>query len=203
MDPPVYAPRMMTDAPAARSARIDVLLEGSLEPTVRSTCTLVRDGELVAVIDPGLAPSQAAILDPLSALGVAAEDVTAVILSHHHPDHTINAALFPAAAVHDHWAVYRGDDWESRECEGAEASASVRLIRTPGHSAEDLSTLIRTPDGIAVATHLWWTADGPADDPYAPDRELLRRSRERVLGLADLIIPGHGAPFRPGAATPR
>ena len=193
----------MTDAPAARSARIDVLLEGSLEPTVRSTCTLIRDGELVAVIDPGLAPSQAAILDPLSALGVAAEDVTAVILSHHHPDHTINAALFPAAAVHDHWAVYRGDDWESRECEGAEVSASVRLIRTPGHSAEDLSTLIGTPDGIAVATHLWWTADGPADDPYAPDRELLRRSRERVLGLADLIIPGHGAPFRPGAATPR
>jgi glyoxylase-like metal-dependent hydrolase (beta-lactamase superfamily II) len=203
MDPPVYAPRMMTDGPAARSARIDVLLEGSLEPTVRSTCTLVRDGELVAVIDPGLAPSQAAILDPLSALGVAAEDVTAVILSHHHPDHTINAALFPAAAVHDHWAVYRGDDWESRECEGAEVSASVRLIRTPGHSAEDLSTLIGTPDGIAVATHLWWTADGPADDPYAPDRELLRRSRERVLGLADLIIPGHGAPFRPGASTPR
>ena len=194
---------MMTDGPAARSARIDVLLEGSLEPTVRSTCTLVRDGELVAVIDPGLAPSQAAILDPLSALGVAAEDVTAVILSHHHPDHTINAALFPAAAVHDHWAVYRGDDWESRECEGAEVSASVRLIRTPGHSAEDLSTLIGTPDGIAVATHLWWTADGPADDPYAPDRELLRRSRERVLGLADLIIPGHGAPFRPGASTPR
>jgi glyoxylase-like metal-dependent hydrolase (beta-lactamase superfamily II) len=194
---------MMTDAPAARSARIDVLLEGSLEPTVRSTCMLVRDGELVAVIDPGLAPSQAAILDPLSALGVAAEDVTAVILSHHHPDHTINAALFPAAAVHDHWAVYRGDDWESRECEGAEVSASVRLIRTPGHSAEDLSTLIGTPDGIAVATHLWWTADGPADDPYAPDRELLRRSRERVLGLADLIIPGHGAPFRPGASTPR
>jgi glyoxylase-like metal-dependent hydrolase (beta-lactamase superfamily II) len=203
MDPPVYAPRMMTDGPAARSARIDVLLEGSLEPTVRSTCTLVRDGELVAVIDPGLAPSQAAILDPLSALGVAAEDVTAVILSHHHPDHTINAALFPAAAVHDHWAVYRGDDWESRECEGAEVSASVRLIRTPGHSAEDLSTLIGTPDGIAVATHLWWTADGPADDPYAPDRELLRRSRERVLGLADLIIPGHGAPFRAGASTPR
>ena len=194
---------MMTDAPAARSARIDVLLEGSLEPTVRSAWTLVRDGELVAVIDPGLAPSQAAILDPLSALGVAAKEVTAVILSHHHPDHTINAALFPNAAVHDHWAVYRGDDWESRECEGAELSASVRLIRTPGHSAEDLSTVVGTADGVVVATHLWWTAAGPADDPYAPDRELLRQSRERVLGLADLIIPGHGAPFGPDASTPR
>jgi glyoxylase-like metal-dependent hydrolase (beta-lactamase superfamily II) len=194
---------MMTDAPAARSARIDVLLTGSLRPTVRSTCTLLRDGALIAVIDPGLAPSQAAILNPLSTLGLRPEDVTAVILSHHHPDHTINAALFPAAAVHDHWAVYRGDEWESRECEGAELSAAVRLIRTPGHSAEDLSTVIGSPDGVVVATHLWWTADGPADDPYAPDREVLRQSRERVLGLADLVIPGHGAPFTPTDATPR
>ncbi len=65
--------------------------------------------------------------------------MTAVVLSHHHPDHTLNAALFPNAAVHDHWAVYRGDEWDSRDCEGAELSPSVRLLRTPGHSTEDLS----------------------------------------------------------------
>ena len=193
----------MTDAPSARDARVDVLLTGSLEPMVRSTCTLVRDGALVAVVDPGLAPSHAAILDPLRALGIAPTDVNTVVLSHHHPDHTLNAALFPAAEVHDHWAVYRGDEWESRDCEGVELSASVRLIRTPGHSAADLSTVIGSPEGIMVATHLWWTADGPADDPYAPDREVLRQSRERVLGVADVIVPGHGAPFRPVASTPR
>lgn len=193
----------MPDAPVGRIARIDVLLEGTLRPTVRSSCTLVRDARLVAVVDPGLAPSHAAILDPLRALGVSPEEVTTVVLSHHHPDHTINAALFPAAAVHDHWAVYRGDEWESRDCEGAELSPSVRLIRTPGHSAEDLSTVIGTPDGVVVATHLWWTAEGPANDPYAPDRELLRASRERVLAFADLIVPGHGTPFRPSEATPR
>jgi glyoxylase-like metal-dependent hydrolase (beta-lactamase superfamily II) len=194
---------MMTDAPAARDARVDVLLEGSLEPGVRSTCTLVRDGHLVAVIDPGLAPSQASILDPLRELGLSPNEVTAVVLSHHHPDHTINAALFPMAAVHDHWAVYRGDHWEDRDCEGAELSPSVCLIRTPGHSAEDLSTVIGTADGIVVATHLWWTAEGPGDDPFAPDRDVLRASRERVLAIADLVIPGHGAPFRPSASTPR
>ena len=54
-----------------------------------------------------------------------------------------------------------------------------------------------------MTTHLWWTAEGPAEDPYAPDRDELRRSRERVLALADLIIPGHGAPFRPAASTAR
>jgi glyoxylase-like metal-dependent hydrolase (beta-lactamase superfamily II) len=195
--------RMMPDAPSARTARVDLLQVGSLSPGVRSTCTLVRDGNFVAVIDPGLAPNPAALLDPLRALGLEQESVNAVVLSHHHPDHTINAALFPDAAVHDHWAVYRGDAWESRDCDGVELAPSVRLLRTPGHSAEDLSTLIGTPEGVVVATHLWWTADGPADDPYAPDRDALRRSRERVLVLADRIIPGHGEPFVPDAATPR
>jgi len=43
---------MMPDAPAARTARFDILLEGVPDPIVRSTCTLVCDGALVAVIDP-------------------------------------------------------------------------------------------------------------------------------------------------------
>jgi glyoxylase-like metal-dependent hydrolase (beta-lactamase superfamily II) len=194
---------MMPDAPAVRTARFDILLAGSLQPGVRSTCTLVRDGGLIAVVDPGLAPSQASLLDPLRALGLDPAEVTAVVLSHHHPDHTLNAGLFPNAAVHDHWAIYRGDDWNSRECEGAELSPSVHLMRTPGHSTEDLSTVIGTPEAVVVATHLWWTAEGPADDPYAPDRGVLRASRVRVLAFADLLIPGHGAPFRPDTATPR
>lgn len=59
----------MPDAPAARTARHYILLTGSLEPGVRSTCPLVRDGGLVAVIDSGLAPSQVSLLDPLRGLG--------------------------------------------------------------------------------------------------------------------------------------
>lgn len=192
-----------TNRPVGREARVDVLLAGSVNPTVISTCTLVRDGNLVAVVDPGMAPDREAILGPLRALGVAPDDVIAVVLSHHHPDHTVNAALFPNAAIHDHWAVYRGDDWESRECEGTTLSPSVRLIRTPGHSAEDLSVLVGTADGVVATTHLWWTADGPGDDPYAPDRDVLARSRRRVLALADVLIPGHAAPFRPDDSTPR
>ena len=84
---------MMTDAPVGRDARVEVLLTGSLRPRVRSSCTLVREGDLVAVVDPGLAPSAAAILDPLQALGLTPGDVTAVVLSHHHPDHTLTWRL--------------------------------------------------------------------------------------------------------------
>ena len=196
--------RMMTDAPVARTARVDVLLTGSPGPACASTCSLIRDGDATIVVDPGLAPSQAAILDPLRALGVQATDVTDVVLSHHHPDHALNVALFPAARVHDHWAIYDfAGRWDDVEAEGRELAPSVRLLRTPGHSAEDISTMAGTVDGIVVFTHLWWRGDGPAEDPYAPDAAVLHASRGRILELADLIVPGHGAPFRPTDATPR
>ena len=44
------------------------------------------------------------------------------------------------------------------------------------------------------------------DRPRIPTRltlRLLHASRARVLGFADLIVPGHGAPFAPSEATPR
>jgi len=194
----------MPDAPAGRTARFDVLLPGSPGPEVVSSCSLVRDGEAVIVVDPGLAPSQAAILHPLRALDLDAGDVTDVVISHHHPDHALNVALFPAARVHDHWAIYDfAGRWDDVESEGRVLSPSVTLIRTPGHSNEDISTVVGTPDGVVVLTHLWWTAATPIEDPYAPDPALLRASRARVLAFADLVVPGHGAPFRPSEATPR
>jgi|ERR671923_741455 glyoxylase-like metal-dependent hydrolase (beta-lactamase superfamily II) len=195
---------MMTDTPAVRAAAFDILLSGSTGPGVVSTCSLVREGPIAIVVDPGLAPSQAAILGPLSELGLAPEDVTDVVISHHHPDHTLNVALFARARVHDHWAIYDlHGRWDSVECEGRELSPSVVLIRTPGHSAEDLSVLAGTPEGIVAFTHEWWTATTPVEDPYAPDPAALHASRARLLGLADLIVPGHGPPFRPDEATPR
>ena len=194
----------MPDAPRARTARIDVLVTGSAGPIVASTCTLVRDGDVVAVVDPGLAASQDAILGPLRAHGLEASDVTDVVISHHHPDHTLNVALFPRARVHDHWAIYDfAGRWDDVECEGRELAPSIRLIRTTGHTDEDLSTVVGTPDGVVVLTHLWWTDAIPVEDPYAPDPAVLHASRERVLGFADQIIPGHGAPFSPSQSTPR
>ena len=187
-------------------ATVDILVEGYLgrpDGRVAPTVAVIRDEGSVVVVDPGMVPSASAILDPLRALGVGAEDVTDVVLSHHHPDHTLSAALFPRARVHDHWAIYTGDLWEDRDAEGFEVSPDVSLIRTPGHTEEDIATLARTEDGLVVFTHAWWTASGPAEDPYAFDREVLRESRARILGLAPtLIVPGHGAAFRPTLDTP-
>jgi glyoxylase-like metal-dependent hydrolase (beta-lactamase superfamily II) len=126
-----------------------------------------------------------------------------VVFSHHHPDHTVNAALFPAARIHDFWAVYDGDLWISRDAEGAELSPSIRLIATPGHTDQDISTIASTADGFYACTHAWWGAGGPAEDPFSQDPAVLARSRQRLLDIASVIIPGHGPSFRPGPGTPR
>jgi len=191
------------DGDLARTATLDVLTAGYVGDRVASTVVLLRDGDAVVVVDPGMVADRSLILDPLAALGVSPGDVTDVVLSHHHPDHTLNAALFLQARVHDHMATYRDDVWDSRPAEGFEITPAIRLIATPGHSREDITTLVGTGTGIAALTHAWWSAQGPADDPYAPDTAVLAASRARILAVADLVVPGHGDPFRPDASTPR
>jgi glyoxylase-like metal-dependent hydrolase (beta-lactamase superfamily II) len=184
------------------TAQVDVLTAGYAADRVASTVTLIRDGAAVIVVDPGMVASRSAILDPLTALDVQPSAVTDVIFSHHHPDHTLNAALFPDARFHDFWAIYQDDSWDDRDADGFQVSPAVRLMATPGHTAEDISTLADTADGLVVLTHLWWHAGGPPDDPRAEDQDLLHANRTRVLAQwPALIIPGHGAPFAPPLAS--
>ncbi len=170
---------------------------------VGSTVTLIQDGNGVIIVDPGLVSSRQGLLAAVAAHGVTPDDVTDVVFSHYHPDHTVNAALFPAARIHDHWAIYDGDLWISRPAEGYAITPSVQLIATPGHTPEDITTLAATPAGVYACTHAWWAADGPADDPFAPDASVLAASRARILAVAKMIIPGHGPAFEPDASTPR
>jgi glyoxylase-like metal-dependent hydrolase (beta-lactamase superfamily II) len=171
--------------------------------SVASTVTYVRDGEVQVIVDPGFVPGAASILDPMRDRGIRPQDITDVVFSHHHPDHTVNAALFPEARIHDHWAIYRNDTWQPRPAEGFELSSAIRLIETPGHTPQDITTLVGTAEGTAALTHLWWTPQGPAEDPFASDAAAIHTGRARVLEIATVIIPGHGAPFRPDSTTPR
>lgn len=190
------------------SASVHVLHEGYVgrdgdDERVAGTVTLIIDGTGVIVVDPGMVASRTALLAALAGHGPQASDVTDVVFSHHHPDHTVNAALFPAARIHDHWAVYAGDRWIDRDADGAELAPSVRLLRTPGHTAQDISTVASTPGDVFACTHAWWTAAGPADDPLGSDAGALRVSRDLLLSFATVIVPGHGAAFRPDHSTPR
>ena len=195
----------MTDfeIPARGSAEVHVLHEGYVglegdDVRVSGTVTLIVDGAAVIVVDPGMVADRGALLAALAAHGPRQDDVTDVVFSHHHPDHTVNAALFQNARIHDHWAIYQGDRWLDRDAHGAVLAPSVRLLRTPGHTSEDISTLASTADGVHACTHAWWSAAGPEEDPLATDAAALKASRDLLLKVATVIIPGHGAPFRAG-----
>jgi len=176
---------------------VHVLQAGYAHDRVGSSITLIRDGDAHIVADPGMVPDRAAILDPLAALGVAPEAVSHVFLSHHHPDHTINIALFPNAEVVDFWARYKDDLWLDHEGDGYHLSPNTELWLTPGHTEEDATLLVRADDAVYALTHLWWFPDRtPEVDPLGADQSAIERGRIRVLEAADIVIPGHGAAFR-------
>jgi glyoxylase-like metal-dependent hydrolase (beta-lactamase superfamily II) len=188
-------------------ASIDVLVEGYARndgesARVAGTVSLVIAPGLVAVVDPGMVVDRELILAPLRALGIAPEAVTDVVLSHHHPDHTVNIALFPEARIHDTWAVYHGDVWTDRPADGAVLAEGVTLWSTPGHTPQDITTLVETDDGVVALTHLWWHATMEGD-PRATDLDALHAGRARVLEVARHIVPGHGPGFEVTDATPR
>jgi len=196
------------EIPAVGTARVHVLNEGYVgldgdDERVSGSVTLIIDGDAVIIVDPGMVASRESLLAALEAHGQRAQAVTDVVFSHHHPDHTVNAALFPNARIHDHWAIYDGDRWIDRDADGYQVSPSVRLLRTPGHTAEDIATVASTDSGVYACTHAWWGADGPAEDPIGADAQALAKSRELLLSVATVIIPGHAAPFSPSPQTPR
>ena len=159
---------------------------------------LIRDGDAVIIVDPGMVEDRSRILGPLADLGVDPADVTDVVFSHHHPDHTVNAALFPQVRIHDFWAIYERDSWTSRPADGFKLAPSVTLMATPGHTAQDITTLAATDRGLIACTHVWWTADGPDVDPLGENQAELERSRAQLLERGPaLIVPGHGEPFSP------
>jgi glyoxylase-like metal-dependent hydrolase (beta-lactamase superfamily II) len=178
------------------TARLDVLSTGYAGERVASTIVLVRDEDATVVVDPGMIASRRTLLRRLEDLGTRPEEVTDVVFSHHHPDHTLHAALFERARFHDHWAIYQDDVWKERPADGWALSPSIRFLATPGHTAQDITTLVDTSEGLVACTHLWWSADGPQIDPLAWDQAMLEASRAKLLALEPaLIVPGHGAPF--------
>ncbi len=182
---------------AAAMTTVHLLHAGYAGDRVASSIVLVRDADALIVVDPGMVARRSLILEPLAGLGVAPEAVTHVFLSHHHPDHTINIALFPNAEVVDFWARYRDDIWLDHDGDGYRLSPRSQLWLTPGHTEEDATLVVEADDAVYAMTHLWWREDRtPVEDPLGWDQGAIDQNRERVLAAADIVIPGHGPAFR-------
>ena len=68
---------------------------------------------------------------------------------------------------------------------------NVRVIIDPGMVPDPPAIL-----GTVAFTHLWWSASGPAEDPYATDPSAVHRNCARVLGDGEAHRPGSRGPVQ-------
>lgn len=193
---------------------VKVLIEGYAKEIAggwlaSSTTTLIEDNGIKIIVDPGT--NRALLLAKLKENGLSSDGIDVVFMTHYHPDHNLLAGIFPKAIVMDDELVYEGD--KQTEHHKAIPGTGVKIVSTPGHDQFHGSLIVPTDKGtVVVAGDVFWWADGEKQDtlreallahadPFVKDEAALRTSREKLLEIADWIIPGHGKMFKVKAAT--
>jgi N-acyl homoserine lactone hydrolase len=167
------------------------------------------------LVDPGLIMQGAPLFGALEELGVSANDIKKVILTHLHFDHAEGLAAWPQRSVYVHRLeteapyaqVVAGQlenvNLEVLDGDEGEIEAGVRWIRTPGHSDGLITILVETDEGLtAIASdcvgplpEYFEQMDLPED--FGPEREELLEQWRRIRELDPaVVIPGHNPPVR-------
>ena len=183
-------------------AEVKVLVEGyTNEDSIESgeeektcaTISLVKDKDIIMVVDPGVLESQQELIDALKKEGLRVSDINVVCLTHSHIDHYRNIGMFPEAKTLEYYGIWDKntvDDWEEQFTE------NIKIIKTPGHDKTSVTLLVETEKGkVAICGDVFWKEGLPVVDEYADDMDKLKESRKKVLELADYVIPGHDKMF--------
>jgi len=192
-------------------AKVKILIKGYArekdgEEFASSATILIQDNNLNIIIDPGM--NREALLGGLAKERLKPEDINFVIVTHTHLDHSLLAGIFENAKILDNSDVYSFDGKIAGH-EGRVSNTDIEIIKTPGHDQFHCSVLVKTEDlgKVVIAGDVFWWADEEEqktdkqsllehEDPYVKDEKALKESRERILNLADYIIPGHGKMFK-------
>jgi len=190
-------------------AKVKVLIEGYAKETkdcwiASSTTTLVQEKGLNIIVDPGT--NRKLLLQKLGEESLGVDDIDYVLLTHTHLDHCLLSGIFPKAKTLDDEFIYDRDKEYGHG--GKVPGTELEIVATPGHDPFHCSLVAPTKKGtVVVAGDVWWwktTQKAETDkesllnlkDPYVKDEKALLRSRKKILGIANWIIPGHGKMFR-------
>ncbi len=171
----------------------------------RSSVTLIESDIGRIIVDTGQEGDEEEILKALADLGLEGSDIDIIVNTHSHPDHCANNRLFSRAL-----RMYPKD--------GEEIASGVRVLATPGHSPDSISVLVDAAihppggDGMASATRRVVIAGdalptlGNFQKRVPPavhyDRALAVASMNRIIEMADMVLPGHDRPFSVGEGRP-
>lgn len=175
---------------------------------------LIRGAENY-LVDPGLIMQGAPLFGALGTLGVSANDIKRVIVSHLHFDHAESLAAWPGRTVYVHrleaeapyTQLVAGQletvTLELLDGDDGEIEPGVRWIRTPGHSDGLITILVDTDDGLtAIASDCVGPLPEYFDqmelpEDFGPEREQLLEQWRRIRELDPaVVIPGHNPPVR-------
>ena len=181
-----------------------ILVRNNLGMILRasSTVTLIVTEEHNIIVDTALPGESAQIVHALSAQGLSVNDIDYVINTHLHGDHIGNNGLFLKAEFIAHAKEFPARLANVTVIEGEFAVCeNVRIIETPGHSYGSISVVVEVPgksktyvvagDALPIRdNYLQWVPPGIHFDP-----NIALASMETIVTLADIVIPGHDAPF--------
>ena len=199
---------MTVEAHVLKEGTIDRDTDGTILDA-SSSVTLVLAADQVIVVDTAMPHDGPELIEALARHGLDIEDVGIVVNTHGHHDHTGCNRLFGQAEVviHMREGSARPAGGTSRRVEeDFELVPGVRIIETPGHTRGSISVVAETPEGPWVMAgdalptldnFVAWVPPGVNYDP-----EVAMLSMERVVELAWMIVPGHGAPFLRDAELP-
>jgi glyoxylase-like metal-dependent hydrolase (beta-lactamase superfamily II) len=167
------------------------------------TITLIKGLKRV-IVDTGNPDDKEFIMQALERHGLKPDDINYVVCTHGHSDHTGNNNLFSNATFIVSYDISKGDDFTFHPFANGvpfRIDSGVEIVSTPGHGAEDISVLVRTPNGIiAIVGDLFEGIDDLKNEElwkaFSKFPEQQRSSRDFILSIADFIIPGHGHMFR-------
>lgn len=186
---PAYAQlRQVTENAAVMLAENPSIM--SLEGT-NTWILRAPDSDECVVVDPG--PLDEGHLERIAQVPVAA-----TLISHRHFDHTEGAERFsqlaecPVHAVlpeHRHGGGQQLSDGDVVEAAGLR----IRVVATPGHTADSLSFVIEQDRSVLTADTILGRGTTVLDDSDGDLGDYLRSLRSLIgLGGGYTVLPGHG-----------
>jgi glyoxylase-like metal-dependent hydrolase (beta-lactamase superfamily II) len=176
---------------------------GPTQHRADGTITLIK-GPTNIIVDTGGPWDKQAILNALQRESLHAAEIQYVVCTHGHSDHTGNNNLFPNATLILSYDVCKDGLYTFHDFAHGDTypvDEHTEIIPTPGHTTQDVSVIVKTKQGvIAIVGDLFECAEDLQDESlwrsFSEMPETQRANRERVVSLADFIVPGHGEMFR-------
>ncbi len=197
-----------------------------------STIALLRGHGRIALVDVGSFAQRQLILDRLAALGLRPDDVTDVLLTHAHWDHSVNWVMFPRAriaigseelawSVAEPWGTTPIPELYVRELDRSPQTVRVRdgddvlpgitCHDAPGHTPGHLVFVVAGPERDLILTgdaakNRAEILSLEADMTYDP--AVSRRSMKRIWAMwrarpGTILLPGHDMPMVLEGGQPR